>query len=65
MKKIIYLLLSVFTATVLLNSCVKDSNYDTAQITCDFDEAALTGEEISFDAVIGMYTDEPILWDAD
>jgi len=65
MKKIIYLLLSVFTATVLLNSCVKDSNYDTAQITCDFDEAALTGEEISFDAVIGMYSDEPILWDAD
>ena len=40
MKKIIYSLLSVIVLTITLNSCVKDTDYETPQITCEEPEIA-------------------------
>ncbi len=54
-NKTIYRLLAVLVLVVTLNSCVKDTDYDTPQITCDFKEADLEGTDILINTIINNW----------
>ena len=54
MKKITYLIVSVLTLIIALNSCVKDTDYATPQINCE--EISLDdGKEITIQAAIDQW----------
>jgi len=56
MKKIIYILLSVFALSVTLNSCVEDTDYETPQITCTFTAADdVGGTETTMQSIIDVW----------
>ena len=72
-KRIIYSFMAVLTLVITLNSCVKDTDYDTPQITCEFNESDLGGTEIAIGTIIeswevlnaGSSIDLPIEFDFD
>lgn len=55
MKKLTYILLSVIAITLTFYSCVEDTDYDTPQIACDFQESALEGSAITIESMLGQW----------
>jgi len=55
MKKIIYSLVSIIALIATFNSCVKDTDYETPQIACDFQEANLEGSAITIESMLGQW----------
>lgn len=51
-KYIINGILILVASMFILNSCVKDTDYETPQISCDFDEASLTGNNVDIKTAI-------------
>lgn len=55
MKKIIYSLVSIIALTATFNSCVTDTDYETPQIACDFQEADLEGSAVTIESILGQW----------
>ena len=54
MKKTIYGILGLLIFAITLNSCVKDTDYDTPQINCV--EESISGTEVSISSVISQWS---------